>query len=116
MKVGIVGCGLIGGKRADALVGTEDRLVATFDLVPERARALAAKHKAEACATLDELVARSEAVVIAATNDQLTPLSTLAVRAGKHVVVEKPAARSARELEPPLRARARQRRRGEGRL
>jgi predicted dehydrogenase len=100
MKVGIVGCGLIGGKRADALVRGEDRLVATFDLAPEKARALAAKHRAEACATLDELIARSDAVVIAATNDQLTPLSAAAVSAGKHVVVEKPAARSAKELEP----------------
>ena len=71
MKVGIVGCGLIGGKRADALAGTEDRLVGTFDLVPERARALAGKHKAEACATLEELVAKSDAVVVATTNDQL---------------------------------------------
>ncbi len=100
MKVGIVGCGLIGGKRADSLAGTGDTLVATFDLVPERARALAGKHKAEVCATLDELVGKSDVVVVAATNDQLTPLSMVAVRAGKHVVVEKPAARSAKELEP----------------
>ena len=104
MRVGIVGCGLIGGKRADALSGTEDRLVATFDLVPERARALANKHKSthgtEPSATLDELVAKSEVVVVAATNDQLAAVSTVAVRAGKHVVVEKPAARSAMELEP----------------
>jgi predicted dehydrogenase len=100
MQVGIVGCGLIGGKRADALSGSGDRLVATFDVVPDRARALAAKHGAEACATLDELVARSDVVVVAATNDQLAPLSTVAVRAGKHVVVEKPAARTAKELEP----------------
>jgi predicted dehydrogenase len=100
MKVGIVGCGLIGGKRADALAGSEDRLVATFDVVADRARALAVKHKAEPCATLEGLLAKSDAVVIAATNDQLTALSAAAVRAGKHVVVEKPAARSARELEP----------------
>jgi predicted dehydrogenase len=100
MKVGIVGCGLIGGKRADALAGSSDRLAATFDAVPERARTLAAKHGAEACATLDELVARSDVVVVAATNDQLTALSTVAVRAGKHVVVEKPAARRGEELEP----------------
>ena len=100
MRVGIVGCGFIGGKRADSLAGTGDTLVAAFDLVPDRARALAGKHKAEVCATLDELVGKSDVVVVAATNDQLTPLSMVAVRAGKHVVVEKPAARSAKELEP----------------
>lgn len=105
MKVGIVGCGLIGGKRADALAATggEDKLVAAFDLVPERAKALAAKHKAEACASLEELVAKSDVVVVATTNDQLTPVAMVAVQAGKHAVVEKPAARSAAELEPLAR-------------
>lgn len=99
MKVGIVGCGLIGGKRAASLEG-DDKVVATYDLVPERAKALAAKYKADVAASLDELVAKSDAVVVAATNDQLVPLTMTAVRAGKHVVVEKPAARSAAELEP----------------
>jgi len=102
MRVGIVGCGLIGGKRADAL-GGEDKLVATFDLLPERAKALAAKHKAEACASLEELVAKSDVVVVATTNDQLTSVAMVAVHAGKHAVVEKPAARSAAELEPLAR-------------
>lgn len=99
MKVGIIGCGLIGGKRADAL-GGEHRVVATFDVVSERARALAAKLGAKACASVQRLIDESDAVVVATTNDQLVPLTTLAVRAGKHVVVEKPAARRASELEP----------------
>ena len=94
MKVGILGCGLIGGKRADSLSG-EDRLVATYDPNAERARSLANKHRAEACASAEELVTKSDAVVIATTNDQLAPLAELVVRAGKHVVVEKPAARRA---------------------
>ena len=101
MKVGIVGCGLIGGKRADALSG-DDKLVATFDLVDARAKALASKHRAEACASLAELVSKVDAVVVATTNDQLVPLATEAVKAGKHVVVEKPAARRAPELAPLL--------------
>src|SRR5580658_9537574 len=107
MKVGIVGCGLIGGKRADALIGTDDHLAATFDLVPDRAQALAARHGALACSSLADLVSRSDAVVVATTNDQLVPVSSAAVRARKHVVVEKPGARSAAELEP-LVAQARE--------
>jgi predicted dehydrogenase len=99
MRVGVVGCGLIGGKRAAALSG-DDKLVATFDLVPQRAKALAQKYEAEAVDSLDALVAKSDVVVVSATNDQLVPLSTVAVKAGKHVVVEKPAGRRASELEP----------------
>jgi len=100
MKVGIFGCGLIGGKRANSLAGGTHRVAATFDVVPDRARALAVKHGAEACDAPEGLLAKVDAVVVATTNDQLVPMATLAVRAGKHVLLEKPAARSTGELEP----------------
>ncbi len=103
MKVGVLGCGLIGAKRADALP-KEDRLAAVFDVTPERARALAARFGAEVSPNAQELVERVDAVIVATTNDQLVPSGMLAVAAGKHVLVEKPAARSASELEPLAKA------------
>jgi predicted dehydrogenase len=107
MKVGILGCGLIGAKRAEALT-KEDKLVAVFDVAPERARALAARFGArdstEVSPSAEELVGRVDVVIVATTNDQLVPSGMLAVTAGKHVLVEKPAARSATELEPLARA------------
>jgi predicted dehydrogenase len=109
MKVGIIGCGLIGGKRAAALAGSPHRVAATFDIVPERARALAAKEDAESCESAERLLANVDVVVVATTNDELVPMATLAVSAGKHVILEKPAARSAAELEP-LAKLARERR------
>ena len=48
MKVGIIGCGLIGGKRADALASSGDELVATYDLDEALAQNLARKHKTKA--------------------------------------------------------------------
>jgi predicted dehydrogenase len=50
----------------------------------------------------EALVSRPDVdvVVVATTNDMLAPVTHAAVRAGKHVVVEKPAARSAAEIEP----------------
>jgi predicted dehydrogenase len=45
-----------------------------------------------------------DAVVVATTNDALAPVTLAAVRAGKHVLVEKPAARTAAELAPVLDA------------
>jgi predicted dehydrogenase len=98
MRVGIVGCGLIGNKRAAAL--GEDVLVAVCDRDPARAHSLAAMHPDAAVVTVDELIARAEAVIVATTNDQLAPVATRAVEAGRHVLVEKPAARSFAELEP----------------
>jgi predicted dehydrogenase len=101
MKVGIVGCGLIGNKRAAALGA--DALVAVSDHDASRARSLSERHPGAAAVTLDELIGRSEAVIVATTNDQLAGVATRAVEAGKHVLVEKPAARSFAELEPLAR-------------
>jgi predicted dehydrogenase len=99
MKVGILGCGLIGNKRADALA-SPDVVAAVFDPNGPRAEALAKKTGARACASVDEVLGLSDAVVVATTNDQLALLALRAVDAGKHVVLEKPGARSAAELRP----------------
>jgi predicted dehydrogenase len=45
-----------------------------------------------------------DAVVVATINDALAPVTLAAVKAGKHVLVEKPAARSAEELRPVAEA------------
>ena len=106
MRVGIVGCGLIGNKRAKAL-GRDDRLVAVADTDLGRAEALARYHAGcEAGANWAALVSRKDvdAVVVATTNDMLAPVTEAALRAGKHVLVEKPAARSAAEIEPVVAA------------
>jgi predicted dehydrogenase len=100
LRVAIVGCGLIGQKRARAL--GDARLVAVSDSRPERAVALAAQHSG--CVAEPDwsaCVARADvdAVMVCTTNDGLAQVSLAAVRAGKHVLVEKPAARSAAELE-----------------
>src|SRR5438874_2590337 len=101
MKIGIVGCGLIGRKRAEAL-GSSAALVACADKDVERARALATKHGARASADWQAVVEATdvELVVVATPHDSLAEITLAAVRQGKHVLVEKPAARSASELEP----------------
>jgi predicted dehydrogenase len=97
-RVGIVGCGLIGHKRADALDG--DELVGCYDLAADAASALAAKHGATACATLDELWAlRPDIVVVAVSHDRLAQLSVAALQHGAHVLVEKPAGLSAAQID-----------------
>lgn len=105
LGVAIVGCGLIGQKRALALGPA--RLVACADVSLERAQQLAASSPG-ALATTDGPAAISRAdvdvVVVATTNDALAPLTLAAVRAGKHVLVEKPAAKSVRELDPVIAA------------
>jgi predicted dehydrogenase len=98
LRVGVIGCGLIGRKRADALDG--DALVGCFDVDADAARALAQDFDATACATLDDLWAlKPDVVVVAVTHDQLSGLSVAALEHGAHVLVEKPAGISLAQID-----------------
>jgi predicted dehydrogenase len=110
MRVGIVGCGLIGQKRAEAL--GDSRLVACADLDPGRAQQLAGRFPGCRPHTdWRDLVQSPEvdAVVVATTHDGLAEITLGAVAGGKHALVEKPAARGAAELEPVIAEAERQR-------
>jgi len=103
--VAIVGCGLIGQKRAQALGGA--RLVACADLDLRRAEALAAA-TAGAVATADWRAAVDrpdvQIAIVATTNESLAGIASYAVAAGKHVLVEKPAGRSVAEIDAVIAA------------
>jgi len=103
-RVAIVGCGLIGQKRARAL--GDARVTACCDAAGERAESLARAHQAAACVDWRDAVRREDVdvVIVATTNDVLAPIALAAIEAGKHVLVEKPAARSAAEIEPLIEA------------
>jgi len=105
MRVAVVGCGLVGQKRVQVL--GDCQLVGCCDVVLERAQMLARlKPSAEATTEWRELVTRADVdiVVVSTTHDQLAQITKAAVSAGKHVLVEKPAARRAAELEPVIEA------------
>jgi predicted dehydrogenase len=104
-NVGIVGCGLIGQKRAKAL-GNLAKLVACADLDVSRAQDLARATNAEVFRDWRELVwsPSVEVVIVATLHNSLAEITLTAIEAGKHVLVEKPAARNAAELEPVIAA------------
>ncbi len=99
MNVGIIGCGLIGQKRARALGPA--RLVLCADTVLARAQALATGHGATATDDWRQVVTspKVELVIVSTTNAMLAEIATAAAAAGKHVLVEKPAARNLTELD-----------------
>lgn len=109
--VAIVGCGLIGQKRAKALAGA--KLIACADLSLTRAEALA---RTVPGASADQdwraTVRRPDVdiVVIATTNESLASIALGAIEAGKHVLVEKPGARTVAELDEVIAAADRHRR------
>jgi predicted dehydrogenase len=105
LRVAVVGCGLIGRKRAEALGG--DRLVGCYDVAAERAEQLVAEHGGAACATLDELLdLRPDVTVVATTNDALSRVACQVLAAESHALVEKPGARTVEELDAVAAAAA----------
>jgi len=90
-RVGIIGAGLIGEKRAAHLAGAT--LTAVADIDTKRAERLAEKHGAQIEADWQTLVQRPDVdvVLVCTTNNALSPCTMAALQAGKHVLVEKPA-------------------------
>lgn len=91
LRVGIVGCGLIGRKRAESL-RPEDEVIGATDVLPEAAQRLATDFGGRPCTNAAELLAlEPDVVVVATSHDQLAHLSAQALEAGADVLVEKPA-------------------------
>ncbi len=103
-NIGIIGCGLIGQKRFRAL--GEGRLIACADIDERRAKALGGPVGAKIFTDWKNLLALPEVdiVIIATLHDALAEITHAAIKAGKHVLVEKPAARHPKELEPLIEA------------
>jgi predicted dehydrogenase len=99
VNVGIVGCGVIGRRRAEHLAGA--RLVHCTDTELLRAAQLASL--CPGCtfgADWRELLQRSDvdALIVATPPDVQAAIVRAAISARKHVLVEKPAARNVEEL------------------
>lgn len=108
LGIGVIGCGLIGQKRAKALPPYA-RLIACADVSADRASGLARPFGAKAVADW-RLIADDPAVdvvIVATPHNSLAEITLACVNAGKHVLVEKPAARFSSELEPITAARDR---------
>lgn len=110
MNIAIVGCGLIGNKRAASLPGVRLAVCADTDL----AKAERLARTVPGCeATGDWRRAVSSdgvsVVVVATPNNSLAAITAAAIEAGRHVLVEKPGARNAGELTSLL-DRAKERR------
>jgi len=104
VRVAVVGYGYWGSKHARVLASIPDVSVTVVDSDPRRTATAARNHRFECARSLDEVVADSDVVVIATPPSSHLPLALQAIRAGCHVLVEKPLATSVSECEEILAA------------
>jgi len=100
MKVGIVGCGLIGKRRANVVhQSKDDELIIVADIDEVRVRSFAAEMDCLATTNWQEVVNRDdiEIVIVSTTNKFLMPVTVAALEHGKHVLCEKPLGRNHNE-------------------
>lgn len=98
--VGIIGCGLIGNKRALSL-GPRAKLVACMDRDLTKSTKLAEKYHAIVIENWQDLITRPDIhiIIIATLHDSLAEITYETAKFGKHILVEKPAAKNYQELE-----------------
>jgi UDP-N-acetyl-2-amino-2-deoxyglucuronate dehydrogenase len=105
MNVGIIGAGNISATHALAAQAAGVNVVAVFGDNGAKARALAERHGATACATLDELLhfPTLDLVLIGSPSGCHAGQATGAVCARRHVLVEKPLDISTRRVDDLLK-------------
>lgn len=109
LRLGLVGCGDIAHIRAQAIAQSSScELVTVADLDTARARAFAAKYKAAADESWAAMIERPDvdAIVISTPPSSHAEIGMAAMRAGKHVICEKPLARTTEECQAMVDAAA----------
>ena len=103
LRVGVIGCGSIAKQRHgyEYFHNSDVEIRGFYDLIPERAQALVDLYGGKVYAGVDELLADSEidAVSVCMANAFHAEISIKALKAGKHVLCEKPMAVSLEECE-----------------
>ncbi|MDO4337076.1 MAG: Gfo/Idh/MocA family oxidoreductase [Eubacteriales bacterium] len=103
VKIGIIGCGKIAQIRhiPEYIQNPDAKIIGFYDLNRERAGKLAARYGAAAYDSVEELLADPgiDAVSVCTANHAHGPITIAALRAGKHVLCEKPMAVTEEECE-----------------
>lgn len=100
LGVALIGAGRFGVKRARAIASNmQSRLLVVADVVPERARAIAAECGCDAERDWRQAVDRNDVntVVVSTPTQMLSEISLFAIQLGKHTLAEKPFGRTPEE-------------------
>lgn len=101
LKVGIIGAGLIGGKRALALQTLGDHLIGVADILSEKAQVFSEKYHCKKYLHWNDLISDPEinCVIVSTSNNAIPECASEALGKGKHVLIEKPGGRNPSDLK-----------------
>lgn len=101
--IGIIGCGSISIARhvPEYHSRSDCRIIGYYDPITERAQNLADKYGGKVFGSVEELLENNEidAVSVCTSNKYHAPITIAALKAGKHVLCEKPMATSVEEAQ-----------------
>ena len=107
INIGIIGCGNIARTRhvPEYAANPDCRIAAYYNPSPDKAEALAEQYGGKVYASVEELLADPsiDAVSVCTANDVHAAISIAAMKAGKHVLCEKPMACTLEEAEEMVR-------------
>lgn len=102
MKVGIIGCGVIGKRRASVIQKlANSKIIAVADTDPKKAKSLGSELNCKYFTNWKKVIldANIDAVIVCTTNNYLAKISLAAMKQNKHVFCEKPLGISVNEVE-----------------
>jgi predicted dehydrogenase/NADPH:quinone reductase-like Zn-dependent oxidoreductase len=111
LRVGLLGCGEVALQNAAALaLAPNTELIACYDPISTLAEDIAQRHGAAVSPSVEVLLERPDldAVLIAVPHHEHVPLALEALRAGLHVIVEKPLANDLAAAVQAVEAAARE--------
>ena len=106
-SIGLIGAGMIGHVHAEAAKRVGTKIVSVHDPRQERCEVFGDEFSCEVDGSVESLLARDdiEGVIVAVPNDLHAEFAIASLKAGKHVLLEKPMAMSLRQCDEIIAAR-----------
>jgi len=104
MKIGIVGAGFMGTTHAAGWADTPATIVGFTAETPQEAKSLAKHYRTHVYSSLDEMLPDVDVVDICSPTHLHYEMALKAAAAGKHIVCEKPLARTTRQAREIVKA------------
>ncbi len=104
IRIGLIGCGMIGECHADVIERTSGvKLAAVYDLNQASAERFASKYGCKCSQSMSDLLGEVDAVAVCLPSNLHYDAVIEAARAGKHIICEKPIATKVSEAEEMIR-------------